>query len=127
MPTGAPAATLDALASPALIICGSLHSMARSQIGAVCAADLATAVTVTAGEVGPATTALGAEQRHAVVQRIRSLLNVGRSVVLAPEPPSRRPDDVSRRALERALADVAGRSGHRGPAASGGVMGGETR
>jgi uncharacterized protein YgbK (DUF1537 family) len=111
-----------------LIVCGSLHSTARSQVTAVCAADLASSVTVHMRDGAPAVTsvAFATEHRGAVVQRIRALLHAGRSVVLSADPPEGPPDEGSRRALERALADIACRALQGGTAAALGLIGGET-
>lgn len=118
----------EALPSPALIVCGSLHSMARSQVAAVCAADLASAVIWPTHELGSAALSMpaAAEQRATIVQRVRAFLHAGRSVVLGADPPASPPDDVSRRALQRALADVACRCLQSGAAAALVLIGGET-
>jgi uncharacterized protein YgbK (DUF1537 family) len=123
-----PGAVPDALVTPALIVCGSLHSTARSQVTAVCAADLASAVTVPMREGVPAgsSAAFATEERAAVAQRIRALLHARRSVVLSADPPVGPPDEGSRRALERALADVACRALQGGTAAALVLIGGET-
>ena len=84
---------------PALVVCGSLHPMARAQIDALVVSE--TAVRVTA----PAAAApLG--ERAAAAARAATQLGSGKSVVLVPAAPPGVPDVSERRATERLLGEV---------------------
>ncbi len=84
---------------PAVVVSGSLHSMARAQIECVCDGGRAERLAVPVPCDRSATRALA--------ERARALLAARRTVVLAPPETTASPALDERRAVERALADVA--------------------
>ena len=122
-PAGTPVAGVpEALPGPALIVCGSLHSMASEQLDAVC---------------GPA----GVERlplpshlddvfapavRAQLLAGARDALASGRSVALVAPRPHAAPDIRGRRAVEQTLAGLARDVVHLGVAAALVLIGGET-
>lgn len=94
------AATPLCVLAPALVVSGSLHTTARAQLDAALVQGLAVAVPVPAPSAGDAA--------HAgVVADACAHLHAGRSVVLAPAPPSGPPEAVALRTTERQLAELA--------------------
>jgi uncharacterized protein YgbK (DUF1537 family) len=88
-----------ATSGPALLVCGSLHPMARAQIAALVAADRAVPVTAPSA-------AAPARERVAAAARVAAQLGSGKSVVLVPAAPPAVPTVSERRATERLLAEV---------------------
>jgi uncharacterized protein YgbK (DUF1537 family) len=103
---------------PALIVCGSLHSMARAQVDALCAAELAERIPLRDG---------GAAADHvAAVARALAVLCAGRSAVLAAPRLAKAADPVARRRIERVLGQIACEVLRAGAAAALVLIGGET-
>jgi len=106
------------LPAPALIVCGSLHSMARAQVDALCRADLAERIPLREG---------GAAANHAAaVARAHAALCAGRSAVVSAARLVKMADPVARRRVERALGQVASEVLRGGAAGALVLIGGET-
>ena len=106
------------LPAPALIICGSLHSMARAQVDALCRADLAERIPLRDGAA--------AANHAAAVARAHAALCAGRSAVVSAARLVKMADPVARRRVERALGQVASEVLRGGAAGALVLIGGET-
>jgi uncharacterized protein YgbK (DUF1537 family) len=116
------ATALETLPGPALVVSGSLHSMARSQIDALCASELAERVILPVTGRG-----ISARERAALVAHARALLAAGRSAALvAPVLTAASPDAATRRAVERNLGAITRDVLRGGGAAALVIIGGET-
>jgi uncharacterized protein YgbK (DUF1537 family) len=94
------AASRAASELPALIVSGSLHPMAWTQIDGAVASGLAAAVVAPGHGAAPV-------ERMAAAARACGSLAAGQSVVVAPARVAEATDGPARRATERGLADVA--------------------
>jgi uncharacterized protein YgbK (DUF1537 family) len=115
------ATALETLPGPALVVSGSLHSMARSQIDALCAGELAERVILPVTGDGIST-----RERAALVAHARALLAAGRSAALVAPVTAASPDAATRRAVERTLGAIARDVLRGGGAAALVIIGGET-
>jgi len=102
VPARHPAPMPTSLPGPALIVSGSLHSVAAAQLDAVCSASGAERLVLARPDQ-----ALSADTRGELLAKARGALAERRSVVLTASRPRHRPDIRDRRAVEHALADVA--------------------
>ncbi len=89
-------APTPAIPSPALVVCGSLHTTARSQVDALVAAGIAVALRTEGPQVGNGETVAAAA----------GALAAGRNVVLAAPPAATTPDADALRTTERRLAEL---------------------
>ncbi|HEY2387877.1 MAG TPA: four-carbon acid sugar kinase family protein [Candidatus Binatia bacterium] len=101
LPVLPPVSVPSVLPAPALIVSGSLHSMAAAQLDAVCDAYAAERLVLARPEL-----ALSAEERAELFGRARAALAERRSVVLGVTRPLARPDIRGRRAVEHALGGL---------------------
>jgi uncharacterized protein YgbK (DUF1537 family) len=92
----------ETIPAPAVIVSGSLHSMAAAQLDAICHADAAERLVLARPDTG-----VSAEERGYLLGRARAALAERRNVVLAAAPPGGRPDIRDRRAVEHALGELA--------------------
>jgi len=107
------------LPTPALIVCGSLHSMARAQVDTLCAAELAERIPLRDGHTV-------ADQHAGAIVRAQAALAAGRSAVLVAPRGAKAADPVARRRVERVLGHIACEVLRAGSAAALVLIGGET-
>ncbi len=114
------AAMLAELPGPALIVSGSLHSVAAAQLDAACAAAAERLVPSRLEHT------LSSDAHVELLGKARAALASRRSVVLAAPRPRERPDIRDRRAVEHALGELARDVLRLGLASAVVLVGGET-